>query len=281
MWRLNAEPGASAGLDEGSLLFREVRDGSWSYSTRSGSLEPLPDGRKLSVAEVEWNKLSERGAAVCTAVFDFVNAKGRMPGERDRYQIAAIANDGSRHVPDFPHFLSAGVGKTQVIEFDLPAEQLSHFEIRPFHGRDRFYFDGIELPHVDDPPSAPPLKLPIKLKGSEGGMVTADFFDPVRFTITALRGKRATGVESGSNQAWVEMTEKPYENTDSVVTFIYEIQGLRVRAPLFRCIDAEGNEIDARTTTKANTSLPQGLTVGFETKRVSIEKIDEVLFSIR
>ncbi len=281
MWRLNAEQGASAGLDEGSLLFREVRDGSWSYATRSGSLEPLADGRKLSVAEVEWNKWSERGAAVCTAVFDFVNAKGRMPGERDRYQIAAIAKDGSRHVPDFPHFLSAGAGKTQVIKFDLPAEQLSHLEIRPFHGRDRFYFDGIELPHVDGPPADPPPTLPIKLKGSGGGMVTADLLDPLRFTITILKGERATGVESRREQAWVEMAAEPYENADSIVTIVYEIQGLRVRAPLFRCIDSEGNEIDARTTTKANTSLPQGLTVGFETKKISIERIDEVLFSIR
>jgi len=278
MWRLNAQQGASASLDDGSLVFREVRDGSWSYSSKLGALEPLPDGRNLSVAEIEWTKGDKTGAAVCTAVFDFPNAQAVVPGESDIYQIAAIAQDGARHVPDFPHFLGAAAGKTQVIEFDLAARELSHFEIRPFHGRDRFYFDGIRLPRVGSPLGIPPTTT-ITLNGKETNVEIEDFA-PARVKVAILKGERASGVEGRLNKSWVKMNEEPYENTDSMVTIIYEIDGLRCGKCTLRCLGADGEELAARSVRSSFSGHPYGVSTGYETRRVSIEQIDKLLFWI-
>jgi len=279
MWRLNAVRGSSASLGNISLLFRELRDGQWSYSTRSGDSNPPLDPGQFPVGQVQWTKKNETDTGRCMAAFDFVNVK-RGPISKSRmYQIAAIAKDGTRHIPDFPHFLAARSAITLVIEFDLPAAQVSHFEIRPFLGRDRFYFDGIRLPHVDSPPSAPPPTVPITVNGKEGGMMI-EAFAPAKVNVRVLKGTRASGVGSRSNQAWVKMTEEPFENTDSMVTIIYEIDGLRVGKCSFRCFNADGDELSARNAASTSTGHPYGLTVGYETKKVPIEKIDHVLLSI-
>ena len=276
MWRLNAEKGASVNLENGALLFREIREGRWSYSMKSPDLGP-PDGKTLSVARIEWNERTDDGRTLCTAVFDLPRAQ---TGDSNRYQIAAVAKDGTRHIPDYPHFLSVAAGHTQVIVFDLSADSLSHFEIRPFHGRDRFYFDGIQLPHVEDRLLAAPPTVPVRLNGKEGRMAI-DAFAPARVNVTVLKGMRASGVESSSYHGWVKMTEEPHKNIDSMVTVIYDIDGLRVKKSSFSFLNAEGRELVARSVTSSSTGHPYGFTVGYEVARVALEKVDHLLFSIK
>ncbi len=277
MWRLQADPGSTVNLTKDTLFFREVRNGNWAYSIRS-ELEPLES--VPSVGEVEWSQSSESGAAVCTAVFDFITVQAGRPGERAPYQIAAIAKDGSRRLNDTPHFIDASKARTFAVTFALAADELSHFEIRPFLGRDRFYFDGVQLPHVEDRLLAAPPTVPIRLNGKEGGM-TIDAFAPARVNVTVLKGMRASGVESSSYHGWVKMTEEPHTNIDSMATVIYDIDGLRVKECSFSFLDAEGRELAARSVTSSSTGHPYGFTVGYEVARVALEKVDHLFFSIK
>ncbi|UCF16859.1 MAG: hypothetical protein JSW59_05255, partial [Phycisphaerales bacterium] len=274
MWRLDPKEGSSASLGNISLLFRELRDGSWSYASKSAD----SDSGQFPVGRVQWVKKNESDAAVCMAAFDFINVKKGPPGKSDAYQIAAIAKDGTRHIPDHPHFLTARRGITRVIEFDLPAGQISHFELRPFLGRDRFYFDGLRLPKVSAHPSTTPPPITIPVNGKEVD-VKSDGLSPAKLCVRVLKGKRAYSVGSRGMQGWVRMVKEPFEDTDSMITVIYEMKGLAAKNFSLNCFDADGGRIPAESRHHF-TSNPQGFTVGYWETNVPIEKISHIEWSI-
>jgi tRNA A-37 threonylcarbamoyl transferase component Bud32 len=274
MWRLHPTKGSSASMGEISMLFRELRDGSWSYASKSGD----SDSGQFPVGRVQWVKKNETDAAVCMAAFDFINVKKGAPGKSDNYQIAAVAKDGTRHIPDHPHFLTPRRGVTRVIEFDLSAEQISHFEIRPFLGRDRFYFDGLKLPRRSVHPSATAPTILIPVNGKEVDVIS-DGLSPAKLRVQVLKGKRAYGVRSSGIQGWVRMTEEPFENTDSMITLTYDIKGLAAENCSFNCSDAEGVRIAAGGR-HSFASNPQGFTVGYWETNIPIDKISHIELSI-
>jgi len=278
MWRLNPVEGSSASLGDISMLFREMRDGQWSYATKSGNSAQWRDPELSAVGQVQWTKRNDIHAPVCMAAFDFVNAPTHLVGTGELYQIAAIAKDGSRHVPDSPHFVAPHRGTTRVIEFDLSADQVSHFEIRPFLGRDRFYFDGLKLPKVSIQPyiSAPPVKIPV---GGKEADVTSDALFPAKLRVRVLKGKRATGVAHLGIHAWAKMTEEPFDNTDSMVTVIYELKGLATDKCTFNCFEADGRRIPIDGP-HACTRSPEHSTVGFWRPKIPIQKIAHIEMSI-
>ena len=81
-------------------------------------------------------------------------------------------------------------------------------------------------------------------------------------------------------QGWVRMSEEPFENTDSMITVIYEIEGLAVKNCSFNCFDADGARIAVGGRRHSFTSNPQGFTVGYSETNIPIEKIDHIELSI-
>jgi hypothetical protein len=280
MGRLNPTKGSSASLGEISMLVRELRDGQWSYATNSGDSAQWPDPELSPVGKVQWTKKNDIHAPVCMAAFDFVNAPAQLSGSGELYQIAAIAKDGTRSVPDSPHFIAPRRGVTRIVEFALSADQVSHFEIRPFLGRDRFYFDGLKLPkvtvHPSISPSQPLAKIPV---GGKEVDVTSNILPSVKLRVRVLKGKRATGVANSGMHAWAKMTEEPFENTDSMITVIYEIKGLATEKCSFNCFESNGRRIPIDGP-HACSRNPQRSTVGFWRPNIPIQKISHIEMSL-
>jgi hypothetical protein len=238
----------------------------------------LFDPGQFPVGQVEWVKRNDKNAQLCMAAFDFINVPGGSISSGTKFQIAAIATDGTRSIPDYPHFISPSRGITRVIEFDLPADEVSHFEIRPFLGRDRFYFDGLKLPYVSVHPSATSPSVKIHVNGKEAD-VTSDGLFPAKLHVQVLKGNRAAGIGSRGLHCWVRMAEEPLENTDSMITLIYELKGLAVKNCFFNCFDANGVRIPAGGR-HSFTSNPQGFTIGYWETSIPIENIDHIELSI-
>ncbi len=281
LWKINAAKGASTKLDNGSLLFREVRDGRWSYSISGQASYTLPDGNTVSLPQMQWTKKHDPQDKVCTAVFDFLNVKQGWFSGKEKYQIAAVAKDGTRYVPDTPHFIGIVSGTVQIIEFDLPAAEISRFEIRPFHGRDRFYFKGLKLPAATDEPLAPPPFVTIDTGGKETD-TTSSALSPATLRVQVLKGKRATGTAGRANTGWVKLAAPPYENTDSMTTIIYKLTGLSAKRLSPTCYDAHGRPIaDKGGSSRGAAWNGHSYTVGFFTQKTTpLQNIAQIRFSL-
>ncbi|MHC4744843.1 MAG: hypothetical protein ACYS8Z_23255, partial [Planctomycetota bacterium] len=272
VWKLNANAGASVQLKRETMSFRTIKPGRWSYNTKQvGASKP---------AQINWTKRQDEGEEVCTAVFDISNAKSRLLRGYERYQICAISTDGKRHVPDFPHFVGATSGNLQIIEFDLPAEKVSRFEFRPFHGRDRFYFDNIKLPKIPKRTFEPP---PIIFSKATEGQTEfqSDLLKPISLRAQVLPGKRATGVYTRRSSALVKMSPEPYKDLDTKTTFIYDFVGMNVNRCCFTFFDSEGNMIEQKGGRSAGSGgVPGRQSVGYAVVNVPYERIDRIAVSL-
>lgn len=272
VWRLDAKAGASAQLNREQISLRMVKDGLWSHSTKQ------PAGGKPG--QIQWTKRHE-DSDVCMAVFDFTNVKRSWFGRGEKYQICAVGVDGKRYVPDFPHFIGVVSGATEIIRFGLPAEKVSRFEIRPFHGRDTFYFDNVKLPRIGrrtfDPP--PPVTVPVNGKKTE---YTSTDLDPISLNVRVLPGIAAASVQGGSGTlpARVFPMSEPHGNLDTQTTAIYDFHGIELNRCLLTYLDNQGAPITSRSTSIIAHGAPARQFTGFETVPIPIEKIDRVVLSL-
>lgn len=68
---------------------------------------------------------------------------------QQRFQIAAVTFDDRIHL--YSALLLGLRGGDEFAHFHVPLEEIRHFEIRPWGTRERFFFDGVELPKLTTP----------------------------------------------------------------------------------------------------------------------------------
>lgn len=268
VWQVKAQAGASGRLDDGSISVREIRAGQWSYriSTVKGK-----------VAQVQWTEQSDRPVnGTSTVVFDFKN----MTQHGNRYQICAVGVDGERYVPDYPHFigLQGSTGGTTIVVFDLSPEQISHFELRPFHGRDTFFFEGLRLPVVRGDRLSEPPAITIPVDGSEGEFV-CHALNPVIVRIQTIRGVGATGISggSGTRSGHVHLTPEPRLDVSAKTTITYDVQGLSVKTCSVSLLDDQGRAIaTGKSRSSGFASGPPSQTIGFEVLEARLDSIGQI-----
>jgi hypothetical protein len=135
---LPRDVGAHLTVRSASIRVRELRPGVAAHTMRSAAGH---------VGEIAWDEESvTRTNEACTAVFDLEGT-----WEAGRYQVCAVDQAGAKHWPDVPRYVEFREGgRTRVIQFPLPLGAVRHFEWRPFGGRHRIYFDGLQLPKLRD-----------------------------------------------------------------------------------------------------------------------------------
>ncbi len=271
VWRLDAKAGASAQLNREQISLRTIKDGLWSHSTKQ------PAGGKPG--QIQWTKRHE-DSDVCMAVFDFSNVKRRFWGKDEKYQICAVGVDGKRYVPDFPHFIGVVSGATEIIRFGLPAEKVSRFEIRPFHGRDRFYFDNVKLPGIGQRTFDPPPIVTARVTGTRTEF-TSSILHPIQVKVRVLPGIAAASAQSGSGTlaARVYPIHEP-KNLDTQTTVIYDFHGIQLNRCFLCYLDHQGNRVSPRPTIDISQGAPARQFTGFETVPIPIDKIERVVLSL-
>src|SRR6185436_12475813 len=99
-----------------------------------------------------------------------------------------ISHDGAVTYTDSIHFLPLS-NQTHVepIFFPVALKELDHFELRPFGGRHRFFFDAVQLSKISKQAFAPPPKITIPVNGKPiEQSVTA--LVPLGFKVATFRG---------------------------------------------------------------------------------------------
>ncbi|HKK18127.1 MAG TPA: HEAT repeat domain-containing protein, partial [Opitutales bacterium] len=81
-----------------------------------------------------------------------LNLENRGRSLKGRYLVVAVSDDGSRHsvLTSFQNFLDKG--PKIYVRIDVPLGDVDHFELIPFKGRHKFFFNGLEVPGAGDLP---------------------------------------------------------------------------------------------------------------------------------
>ena len=275
--KLDAKPGASVKLDRETFSVRVIKGGSWSYSTKRPPASPTTQIQWTD--HRQWTGHQEDGTT--TVVFDFTNVHRSIFSGPPRYQICAVAADGRRYVPDFPHFIGIVSGATQIVNFHLPAEKLSRFEVRRFHGRDRFYFDNVKLPRIPRRTFAPPPPVTVPVNGKKTEY-TSTCLDPISLNVHVLPGIAAASVQggSGTRPARVYPASEPHGNPDTQSTAIYDFHGIELNRCFLTYLDDQGAPVTSRSTNRIAHGAPARQFAGYERVEIPIEKIAQIRLSL-
>lgn len=229
--KLATSPGSTCDLPGGTLTLHDIRAGFHPFNGHD--LHGKAEREEVSVATV-------------------INWAGKW--EADRYQIAAVSADGAKRHTDVPHFLNftGNTGVRQPIYFEAPLSELDHFELRRFGGRERFFFEAVELPKTSTQPFTKPPSARVKIAGKE---TEADLteFDPLHLRIAARRGEWATGTAASGLWAAVTPADE-VTNQDKAFTFTYHGVGVGNLALKVRFLDAETEKV------VEESDLPRGAT---------------------
>lgn len=156
-----------------------------------------------------------------------------------RYEIAAIADDGTRHVHDRHVDLEiTGDGEALTFEF-LLAGPVDRFQLRPYGGGHRFFFEAVELPKAGNRPfaPAPTVRMPLQ----EGAVrQVLDEFAPLQISLAAADETRALAFEP-SGLARQHYRSRGAASDSDVLTVSYCIAGLPQRPLVIRYLDAVTN----------------------------------------
>jgi hypothetical protein len=239
------------------LTLRDIRAGSWSYHSDRGLLNQQGDGHRCATCVLAWDA---------------------DPSSSD-FQIAAVTKSGERVHPDSPHFLGfrSGVQSEEVIQFNAPLGELDHFEIRPFGGRERFFFEAVELPKTSSRSFVKPPTALVKVAGGETNAVLTEFA-PLDVRIAVHRGKWATGTAASGLWASVTPADEVI-NQDKAFTVTYQGAGVGNLALKVRFLDAESKKvIQESKLPRGGTGAASGAAVsaGYIDYQTPLERIDAV-----
>lgn len=201
LYRLTADPGASVELPSAGITVREIQPGLRAHA-KTHSPEQL--------AEITWGDLllgSEERET--TVVFDQTGV-----WNLGQYQVAAVDREGRKWFPSTPHFIDFAVrGRTQIIRFPVVADQISHFEWRPFGGRHRFYFADVKLPDV----AVAPIPPATAATGSAGPLCS---WGPIQERVISFDSRDLDSCLDLDTGEFVDVTAgRPYEAAETAVLF--------------------------------------------------------------
>ena len=212
VYRLGSSEGASVGLGVGRLEVADVLPGLWSYRQTAGG--------------VQW--LSEQGDEPELNSTVVLRLDGELP--EGRWQIAALAANGEKGFPDIPHFIQASmvVGGVLVLDFPMPMERITGFELRPFGGRHRFYFRGVQLPARGGAGFHPAPALQFQPRGRAGVELASDAWSPLDCTLILYDGDVFSGGFGGSSGLCMNRRPEPLR-AGEVSTLLIRVDGISWR----------------------------------------------------
>ncbi|HCF93884.1 MAG TPA: hypothetical protein DEW46_02380 [Verrucomicrobia bacterium] len=223
VYRWGSSEGASVGLGVGRLEVADLLPGLWSYRQTAGG--------------VQW--LSEQGDEPELSSTVVLRLDGELP--EGRWQIAAVAANGEKGFPDIPHFIQASmvVGGVLVLDFPMPIERITGFELRPFGGRHRFYFRGVQLPARGGTgfPTAPVLRF--QPQGRAEVELASDAWSPLDCTMSLYDGDVFSGGFGGSSGLCMNRRPEPLR-VGEVSTLLIRVDGISWRDWTILLRDDEG-----------------------------------------
>ncbi|MBP8303903.1 MAG: hypothetical protein KBE04_07240 [Phycisphaerae bacterium] len=165
---LGAKEGASAPSDASEIVVASLLEGGMN-GKGSG-----PDGPML------WDLSTAQDQDRRTTV----NLENRGDLLRGRYHLVAVKKDGSRHPMDHTHFWDfKTMNRHAYFLMDVALPDVDHFELVPFKDRDKFFFNGLEVPRDKLPELSRSMFQRIESWASEvvaGGLSEADFLQRVK-----------------------------------------------------------------------------------------------------
>jgi hypothetical protein len=198
--------GSQCKLPGGTVTLVDARDNFWGYTSAAGLVKVGSP---------------QEGTTI------LINWKGKW-GEVD-YQIAAVSKTAEKsHTHGF-HFLRMWDKETRHVFFDMPLDEVDHFEFRPFGGRHVFFFEAVKLPKTSTVPFAKPPTFRADVGGREMEATPTEFL-PLDFRVRTQRGEQLDGDR-------LEASSK----SDSGFTLSYESTGQL--KPTFRLFDRNSSEL--------------------------------------
>ena len=178
--KIEPEAGAEVSLGPGrGMAIGEIARGYTSWSSTGGFVTD-PKNRTSDFA----------------MIFQFVGDWSSSPAEaRRKYQLVTVLKDGTR-LHDFRFFRSNSPREVVTVSANL--DDVDHFEIRPFGGRHRFFFEGVRLPKTSTAKFQPPPSPRITLEESKNSYDITELA-PLKVSVTLVPG-RVTGTSSRSGQ---------------------------------------------------------------------------------
>ncbi len=261
--RLEPTKGASCDLPGGTLTLKDI------------------SGEYSSVDMIKGRFFGQRMESL-----DLVTSIFSWQGKQfnSAYQIEAVLKSGERHRPDsIPHLLHFDSGKFNAATFrgGIILEEIDHFELRPFRGRHKFFFEAVQLPPSTGKAFAKPPVATLKIKGQE---VSVDIpnFAPLAARLTTHRGDWAFGTDGRGryvlqNPAGVTALEEDF-------SLVYQMRGIGRVPWQFRFQDAATGKLLTEFETSPHiSSQSSGLSslVGHTNFRKPLKEIDAVEITLQ
>lgn len=195
--------GASVKVPGGTITVDEVHDGFAGWSSGKGFYPANPDGTSDSAVLLDW--------------------AGNWT-EETRYQFTVVSDEDERDYQGRFMRLNWNSNSVGPIRSPFPLGEIDHFELRPFGGRHRFFFDGLEVPPATgrkfDPP--PTVTIPINGTHRQGFLPQ---FDPLRVRYRVEKGTNVHGSAVYDTLAWIKQSG-PHKNVDTEFTLLFTVHGI-------------------------------------------------------
>ena len=233
--RLNPTRGATCQLPGGTLKLTDLRAGSWAYDSRKNPRHHLLHGNDSDIisTELEWQGNWQAG----------------------RYQIAAVTKDGQKRHASHPHFIrfySNGLSRLP-IQFPIALTEIDHFEMRPFGGRHRFFFEAVKLPVADGGRFQPPPTAMVAINRQEVKL-DLDEFAPLSLNVATLSGVRVAGNSSSGGRYSVRYKKHDQLSDDEYFALVYRVEGLGQAGWDFEFLSADTNRVLSKTEMRQRSS---------------------------
>ncbi len=203
VYKLAPTPGASVKIPGGTISIAEVKDRYAGWSSAQGFFPSQSNSGVDSAVLLDW--------------------QGNWP-EQTKYQITTVSDVGEREYQGQFMMLNWNSNSMGPRTSHFPLDAIDHFELRPFGGRHRFFFDGLEVPPSTGRKFDPPPTAIIKTDGDEcQGFLPQ--FDPLRLRYRVERGNNISGGAAHQTLAWIIQTG-PRQNVDTEFTLLFRLQGL-------------------------------------------------------
>lgn len=216
VYKLPPTKGASVKLPERTLSVSDVTDGYVGWSAQAGFSPP------------------QAGSMDSAVQIDLHSGKSRWVD----YQVTTVSKSGEKEFESYslwPQGVHAG---KRIVSSHFPLAKIDHYEVRPFGGRHRFFFDGIEVPPPAGRKFDPPPVAIIKTNQGECEGVLPEF-DPLLMHFQVEKGSNISGSSARDSSAWI-LRNGPQVGIDEQFSVILRLRGTKDLPLGIRLQDTEG-----------------------------------------
>jgi hypothetical protein len=163
------------------------------------------------------------------------------------------------------------------IQFAVSMGEIDHFEVRPFGGRETFFFEAVALPTVPAKPFSKPALVTVLVGGKETNRRLREWAPlDVRFLLT--RGRSVVGTYSSGERAGLIAAEE-VSDQDKAFTLSYWGRGVNALPLQFRFIEAPSEQrlTDAQLKrSSSGSSWGATFAAGYTEYEWPLERIESV-----